>query len=1411
MTGATAIGTFTGIDPDDQSSGMLPIGFTFRMNGTDYTTFSVSTNGVLRLGNTASTSFNNATAFPTTLATPSVMAFFDDQRLYGYPAAGSGYIQYLTTGTSPNRVLTVEWNAGLFSGSNTIFYTYQVRLYEGSNKIEFIYLSMPTSQTTSATIGALNSSTDFVSITPGSPATASSTTANNAVDVATTPIAANTMYTLAPVCPTITTQPTGSTVCMGNSVSFTVAASGTGPLTYQWRFNGTDIVGATGTTYTIANPQPSDAGNYDVVVTGGCSPATSNPATLVVNTPPVITAQPAPISVCEGQPAILSVNATGTNLTYQWRRNGVNIFGGNNQSYSIPAAGQYDDANYDVVISGTCPPAVTSNTVHVTVNKAPQITAQPTNETVCQGQGTTFSVTALGTNLTYQWRFNGSNIPGATGTQYNIPNAQPANGGSYDVIVSGTCAPPATSFSATLTVNTPPTITSQPVNTTTCQGVPVTFSVGATGTNLTYQWRKNSANIPGATGSTFTIANPQPADTGNYEVVVSGTCSPSVTSNTVKLTVNTLPTITQQPTNQVTCQNSPTTFTVAATGTSLTYQWRKGGVNIAGANGTSYTIASTQPADAGNYDVVVSGACAPPATSNTVTLTVNTAPVISQQPTSVTTCQNTPATFTVAATGTGPFTYQWRKDGTPIPGATASSYTIPSVQPTDAGVYSAVVSGPCAPPATSNGATLTVNTPPSITSLTPSSSACLNTPFTFSVGVSGTGPFTYQWRKNGINIAGATASTYTIPSVQVTDAASYSVVVTGICSPPATSANSVLTVLMPPSITQQPVGLTVCEGQSASFTVVATGAGLSYQWRKDGVNIPGATGSTYTIPSVTPANAGDYTVVVFGTCQPTPVTSAIAKLTVNLLPRITASPLSQAVCRTRPVTFNVTATGTGITYQWRKNGVAIPGATAASYTIPAIEPKDAGNYDVVVSGVCAPPATSSIAVLTVNVEPVLFKWTESQTRAAGQPVTFSIIATGTALRYQWWKGNQPIPGANSSSYTIPSVSVADAGVYAVEVSNMCSIASETSGGMFLFVGDGTTEIAMPADIAVCSGQKARFVAPGTMDQFRYQWMKNGVEIAGATSPVLEFASTEMDDAASYTVEITDKPTGATMVTKPATLSVSQGTKITGQPQNMELCFGEKLTLKVDALGNGLSYQWRKNGMEIPGATSATYELPSTVSTNAGTYDVVVNGSCGDPVVSSAASVSILAPTSISEQPQSRSVAKGQSVSFAVVATGVGLEYQWRKDGLEIGNATAPNYTIASAGPEDAGRYDVVITSECGTRRISDPAVLAVQSSSAVPGGPSIAEGVKMVVMPHPAHGATRVELTLPAAVRADAKSTLALYDMKGVRVLDLNASFSNGSFAVAEFDAATLASGLYHVRLETAGWSGSVGSIVIEK
>jgi GH25 family lysozyme M1 (1,4-beta-N-acetylmuramidase) len=589
----------------------------------------------------------------------------------------------------------------------------------------------------------------------------------------------------------ITTQPSSQTINAGQNVTFSVVASGV--LNYQWKFNGGNISGATNSSYTINNAQTSNAGTYAVVTANRAFSVTSSNATLTVNGgPPAITTQPANATVNQGQNATFSVVATGSApLAYQWEFNGANISGATASSYTVVSAQSANAGTYAVVVTNSLGSATSANAT-LTVNIPPSITTQPANQTVTQGQAASFSVVAAGTTpLSYQWQFGGANISGATTSGYSISSAQPANAGNYDVVVTNV-AGAVTSATATLTVNVPPSITTQPANATVTQGQNATFSVVAAGTTpLSYQWTFNGGNISGATASSYTVVNAQPANAGTYAVTVTNVAG-TVASANASLTVNVPPSITTQPSSETVTQGQPASFSVVATGTApLSYQWQLGGANISGATASSYSIASAQPANAGNYDVIVNNV-AGSVTSATATLTVNVPPSITTQPANQTVNQGQNATFSVVAAGTTPLSYQWTFNGANITGATASSLTITNAQAGNAGTYAVAITN-VAGTVTSGNATLTVILPPIISTQPASQLAAVSNSATFTVGLSqGSTPLSYQWKKNGANISGATLSSLTLSSLTWGSAGTYSVTITNVAGS-ATSANATLT------------------------------------------------------------------------------------------------------------------------------------------------------------------------------------------------------------------------------------------------------------------------------------------------------------------------------------------------------------------------------------------------------------------------------------------------------------------------------------------------------------------------------------------------------------------------------------------------------------------------------------------
>lgn len=343
----------------------------------------------------------------------------------------------------------------------------------------------------------------------------------------------------------ITAQPESQSVVAGKTATFSVVATGSGTLTYQWKKNGASISGATGASYaTPATTSADNGAQFTVVVTDSTGNMTSNPAILTVtaaSVAPSITAQPASQTVTAGQAATFSVTAAGTApLTYQWKKNNAVISGANSASYTTPATTASDNnAQFTVTVTNSVSSA-TSSAAILTVNVPPTILTQPASQTVAAGQTAKFSVTAAGTGtLTYQWKKNGAAISGAASASYTTPPAVASdNGSSFTVTVTGASGS-MTSNAATLTVNGPPSITSQPASKAVNAGQTATFSVTAAGTApLTYQWNMNGSAINGAVSSSYTTPATTSANSNEQFTVTVTNPAGSITSNPATLTVN---------------------------------------------------------------------------------------------------------------------------------------------------------------------------------------------------------------------------------------------------------------------------------------------------------------------------------------------------------------------------------------------------------------------------------------------------------------------------------------------------------------------------------------------------------------------------------------------------------------------------------------------------------------------------------------------------------------------------------------------------------------------------------------------------------------------------------------------------------------------------------------------------------
>jgi hypothetical protein len=891
-------------------------------------------------------------------------------------------------------------------------------------------ITLPANQTLEATSadGAIAtfsaSATDLVSgsvdVTYSSPSGSTFTLGTNAVTVTATDATGNTStdsftVTVRDTTVPVITVPETITAEATNSAGAIVSLIG----------SATDLVsGDVPVTFSPATNTLFPMGETSVTATATDAAGNTSSATLVVKVVDTV----APVL---SLPADITVEATGpTGAAVTFAAQAVDAVSGDlSVSYSAAPGSVFALGKTTVTVNAVDAAGnVVIGKFNITVvdTSSPIITV-PANQTL-------EATSAAGATATFSASANDL-VDGAVAVSYSKTSSSTFALGTNSVTVTATDAAgnkTVRAFTITVRDATAPVIS-----------VPANQTVEATGSDGTIvEFATNASDlVDGAVAVSASISSGSKFPIGTTTVTLTAIdAAGNTATGSFTVTVQTAaPVIITQPASQTVVLGQSVTLTVGATGfPAPSYQWKFGGQIIPGATSASYTIPAAQSSDAGSYTVAVTN-MAGSAVSSLANLQVVVPATITTQPASVTINTEGKVVFQVKATGSGVISYQWYRDGVPITGAVYSTYTLDPAQYIHAGSYCVVVSNPYGT-VTSATAVLTVNVKPTITAQPQGQVVAVGSSVTFAVGIAGTTPMTYQWKKGSTAIAGATNSTYTIPSAQTADAGSYSVVVSNVAGS-VTSSAATLSVKIPPTITTQPVSATVTAGKNAAFRVVASGSStLTYQWYFNGDAISGAGSATYTVTAAQSANVGAYSVVVGNAVGS--VTSTSATLTVNNPVVITTQPVSQSITVGSPVIFSVDVTGTApIAYQWRRNSVAIAGATSSSYTISSAQTSDAGNYTVVVTN-AAGSVTSSTAVLKVNIPPAITTQPVSKAATSGTTVTLKVVATGTAtLAYQWMLNGVPIDGATTASYSVVANS-ATAGNYTVVVSNVAgSVAS----------------------------------------------------------------------------------------------------------------------------------------------------------------------------------------------------------------------------------------------------------------------------------------------------------------------------------------------------------------------------------
>ncbi|NIA13299.1 MAG: hypothetical protein GWP08_04405 [Nitrospiraceae bacterium] len=937
--------------------------------------------------------------------------------------------------------------------------------------------------------------------------------------------------------PGFTTEPQDARAYTGGANAYQVAAD-FAPITptFQWWKDDGLAAALSGETNDTLNIDPvgaADVADYWCEVTYDGTLHASNTGALSVADHLAVDAPPAGASKYVGDPYTFTVTTTGGHLplAYTWLHDASPS--GSAQSYVIASAALGDAGAYVAQIDDDLTDSVQTTAVQLNIEPRMAVTTQPAGASKYVGDAHTFTVAAEGgyAPLAYTWRKNGGNV--ASGTSYFIPSLVAGDAAAYDAVVNDNLTDQETSQTAQLLVEPRVSITTQPTGASKYVGDAHTFTVAADGgyAPLVYTWRKNGSNV--ASGTTYPIPSLVSGDAAAYDAVVNDNETDQESSATAQLFVEPHVSITQHPVGARKYVGDSHTFTVAAEGgyTPFAYEWRKGATVLG--SGSSYTIASLLETDEGWYKARVSDSVSDVLFSNNPQLFVEPHVSITQQPLGARKYIGDAHTFTVAAEGGyAPLAYQWRKGATVLGAGT--SHAIASLVEADAGWYKARVSDSAWDVLFSNNPQLFVEPHVSITQQPVGARKYVGDSHTFTVAAEGGyAPLAYQWSKGATALGAGTS--YAIASLLETDAGWYKARVSDSVSDVLFSNNPQLFVEPRISITTQPTGDKKYIGDSHTFTVAAEGgyAPLAYTWRKNGTDV--ATGTAYTIPSLSEGDAASYDAVV-NDIRTDEENSQTAQLFVEPHISITQQPVGARKYIGDSHTFSVAAAGghAPLSYTWHKDATAVGSGT--TYTIPFLFMTHEGWYRAVLHDDATDEVLSDSPQLIVRPHVAITQQPVGARKYVGDSHTFTVASTGgyEPISTVWRKDG--VDAAVGNPFTIASLSTEHSASYDAVVSDSLTD-SDTSEATVLSIVPHLTITGHPAGAEKQVGASHTFAVAttGGHEPLRYTWKLGDIVLGNG--PTLTIANLTVFHSGAYTVEVADDETDV-VVSLPAQLTVT---------------------------------------------------------------------------------------------------------------------------------------------------------------------------------------------------------------------------------------------------------------------------------
>jgi hypothetical protein len=767
-----------------------------------------------------------------------------------------------------------------------------------------------------------------------------------------------TMLVSTAVTPAVTVNASATTICNGNSVTFTATPTNGGSTpAYQWKLNGNNV-GTNSATYSSATLANGDQVSVILTSSASCTTvptATATPVTITVNTAsaPSVSITESVNSICSGVPVTFTATPVngGNSPDYQWKVNGNNA-GNNSASFVSTTLNSGDVVTVVLTSSSTCatPNTATSNaiTMSVTPNVTPTISIS-SNGSLCAGNIATFTATIVngGSAPAYQWKLNGNNVGSGIST---YSSSSLANGDvvTCELTSNANCAAPTVVGSNQITVsispNVTPAVSITASSTVVCGGNTVTFNATPVngGNSPAYQWLVNGNNV-GTNSNVYSSSSLSSGDVVSVELTSNAACAAPATtvSNAVTMQVgNTVtPSVSVSASATNICSGTSVTFTATPVngGTTPAYAWTVNNI-AAGTNSATFTTNTLNNNDVVKVTLTSSEACAQPATatSATVTITVNSVAqpsaniTVSQNPV----CSGTSVTFTATASNAGgnPL-YGWKLNGNSV-GVNSSTYTLAAPANGDQVLCEVTSTSQCANGTIAGSNTVTMQVGATLTpSVSVSASAttfCSGTSVTFTATpVNGGNNPTYVWKVNG-NTVGNNSATFVSTTLANNDAVTVEMTSDLDCATGGAVAATPVTVTVTTSVTPT-VAVAVspsneiCANTNVVFTATPVNGGTTpaYQWKLNGNNV-GTNDAVYSNAALTDGDVVTVELTSNAGCATQPAVLATpTTITVHALPAAPTIAQSGNTLTSSAVSGN----------QWLQNNSPISGATQQTYTV----------------------------------------------------------------------------------------------------------------------------------------------------------------------------------------------------------------------------------------------------------------------------------------------------------------------------------------------------------------------------------------------------------------------------------------------------------------------------------------------